>query len=370
MRTARAAAVAVAVVAVAVGAAQRIHAVDELPPDFDELVYLPIAYEYARLLPEHADAIPGFDENREHPPMVKLAFGAAVDVVEPPEPKWDELKVGKPLPASAKGAFGCGRWPNMIAGTAQLALVSIASPLAALLLAVEPYHAKYTSQAMLEAIPGVFALLAVLLVERALRSAGRRRVVLILLAAVALGASAAGKYPYGIVLGLTLLPFVIGGFPRRPLVWAGFVALSLLALIAFDPTFWTGPVARAEEAIAYHWAYSHGEHVTETGLPWYAQVEWLFKAAPLDWHRGVFLTGLVTQALLPLAAVGFPLAWRARRIWAVWALVGMAFLLVWPTKWPQYLLMVLPALAVCAAYAPLAVAAVARRLLPREKPLL
>src|SRR6185503_11864010 len=158
------------VVAVAAGAAQRIHAVDALPPDFDELVYLPIAYEYARRLPEHIEEIPGFKENREHPPMVKLAFGAAVDVVEPPEPDWDALKVGKPMPEAARGAFGCGRWPSMVAGTAQLALVSLVSPLASLLLAIEPYHAKYTSQAMLEAIPGVFALLAVLLVERALRS--------------------------------------------------------------------------------------------------------------------------------------------------------------------------------------------------------
>ncbi len=351
-------ALAIAALAVAAGLAQRACAVASLPPDYDELVYLPVAYQYAERIPGRLDEIPCLDENREHPPMVKLAFAAAIDAADPRQPDWQSLKVGRPLPPEARPAFACGRWPSAVAGTVQLALIAVASPLAAALLAIEPYHAKYTSQAMLEAIPGVFALLAVLLMERALRAAGRRRLALAALAALALGASAAGKYPYGIVGGATLLPFVIAAFPRRPAVWLGFVALSLAALFALDPTFWSGPIARAEEVVGYHWGYAHGQHVSESGLPWYAQLVWLFKAAPLDWHPGVFLTGIVSIVLLPLAAIGFPLAWRRRRVWAVWAVVGLAFLLVWRTKWPQYLLMVLPALAVCAAHAPLTVSAV------------
>jgi hypothetical protein len=356
-------ALGVAAIAVAAGAAQRIHAARALPPDFDEMVYLPLAYEYAARLPERIEEIPGFPENREHPPMVKLVYGAAVDLADPAEPDWETLRVGKPIPDAARPAFASGRWPNVVAGTLQLALVSFASPLAGALLAIEPYHAKYTSQAMLEAIPGVFAILAVLLAGAALR---RRRLVLLAAAAACVGAAAAGKYPYGIVLGLTLLPFVVAGFPRRPAVWLGFVAVALAALLALDPTFWPGPLARAREAVAFHWAYAHGDHVVESGLPWHAQVGWLFKAAPLDWHRGVFLTGVVARALLPLAAIGFPVAWRERRIFAVWALVGMVFLLLWPTKWPQYLLMVLPALAVCAACAPAAIAALAARVRRRR----
>jgi hypothetical protein len=343
---------ALAALALVLGAAQRIHAVRALPPDFDEFTYLPAAFDYAERIPGRLGDIPSYPENREHPPLVKLAYALAVDATDPAEPDWEALKVGRPLPEEARAGFGAGRWVSAAAGLLQLALVALASPLAALLLALEPYHTKYTAQAMLEAIPGVFALLAVLLVEAALRREGRARAWRFALAAACVGASAAGKYPYGLVLGLTLLPFAVRAFPRRPLAWAGFAGGALLALLAFDPTFWPGPVARLQEAVGFHWGYAHSKHVESSGLPWWAQVRWLFQAAPLEWHKGVFATGLPAQLLLPLAAIGFPLAWRERRVFAVWALVGLVFLLLWPTKWPQYLLLVLPALAVCAAEAP------------------
>jgi hypothetical protein len=35
-------------------------------------------------------------------------------------------------------------------------------------------------------------------------------------------------------------------------------------------------------------------------------------------------------------------------VWAVWAAVALVFLVLWPTKWAQYLLLVLPPLSVCA----------------------
>lgn len=352
--------------ALVLGAAQRLHAVRALPPDFDEFVYIPVAYDYAERIPGRLAELPSYPENREHPPLVKLSYALALDALEPAKPDWERLQVGRPLPEQARPAFGVARGVSAVAGMLQLALVSVVSPLGALVLALEPYHAKYTSQAMLEAIPGVFALLAVLLVEAALRREGRARAVRIALAAVAVGASAAGKYPYGLVLGLTLLPFVIRAFPRRPVAWGAFVVGSLLALLALDPTFWPNPVARAGEALGFHWGYAHSKHVVSSGLPWWAQLRWLFTAAPLEWHPGVFATGLTATLLLPVAAIGFPVAWRERRPFAVWAVVGLVFLLLWPTKWPQYLLMVLPALAVCAGEAPRAiVAAVARLRRPR-----
>ncbi len=41
---------------------------------------------------------------------------------------------------------------------------------------------------------------------------------------------------------------------------------------------------------------------------------------------------------------------RLRPIWFVWALVAVAFLLLWPTKWAHYQLLATPPLAMCAAY--------------------
>jgi 4-amino-4-deoxy-L-arabinose transferase-like glycosyltransferase len=78
-------------------------------------------------------------------------------------------------------------------------------------------------------------------------------------------------------------------------------------------------------------------------------------------HPGVFLTGVTSYLLLPLAALGFPRAWRRHSVFAVWALVGVVFLLSWSTKWPHYLLLVLPALAVCAGEAPATLLTLLRR---------
>ncbi|HEX2690222.1 MAG TPA: hypothetical protein VHN14_26585 [Kofleriaceae bacterium] len=49
-------------------------------------------------------------------------------------------------------------------------------------------------------------------------------------------------------------------------------------------------------------------------------------------------------------------------MWACVALVGSVFLLVWSVKWPQYLLVVLTPLSICAAHAPAALVVLVRRL--------
>ena len=53
-------------------------------------------------------------------------------------------------------------------------------------------HIQYTSQAYIEAVPGMFALLALVLWFRARRSQG-------LLSGLALGAAVAGKFLHGLV---------------------------------------------------------------------------------------------------------------------------------------------------------------------------
>jgi 4-amino-4-deoxy-L-arabinose transferase-like glycosyltransferase len=52
--------------------------------------------------------------------------------------------------------------------------------------------------------------------------------------------------------------------------------------------------------------------------------------------------------LAPLAVAGLPWAARRHPVWVVWAGVAVAFLVLWPTKWAQYVLFALPPLAVCA----------------------
>jgi hypothetical protein len=369
---ARAARLGLVLLALALATWQRDRAVRLLPPDFDELDYLPSGFRYAeRMAPGRWGEIPGVTKNSEHPPLVKLTYGVAVKAAGAPEPDWSALRVGSPIPDEARPAFTAGRWASAVPGIVQVGVAAVVHPLAGLLLAVEAYHAKYTAQAYLEGLPGLFFVLAVLLFERATRGA-RGRIArpdpdprLAAGAFALLGAAAAGKYPFGAVGVLALSPLALLAFPRRPLVWLSLAAATLAAFVALDPYLWPDPVGRIWESAAYHFRYGQSEHVKRAGLPWDQQAVWLSEAAPTKWHAGVFPLGAVGVALLPLAAIGFLSTARRRPVWAVQAAVSAGFLLAWPTKWPQYLVLALVPLAVCAAHAPGALSAGVRRLRAR-----
>ena len=346
---------AVGLLAVVTAGWQRARAVERLPPDFDEFSYVPAAYAYAkRAGAGDWKGVATYDYNTEHPPLVKLTYAAALSAAGAPEPDWDALQVGRPIPPAARPAFDATRWPNALAGIAQVALVATVHPAGALLLALDVYHAKYTAQAYLEALPGLFVLLAVLAFERSRRPAGTLggragfSAGGLAVAGALLGLAAGGKYAYG-VTALAFLPFLV----RERAGWRGWLALggaTVAAFVLVNPALWVDPVGRITESVVYHFKYSQSEHVKSSGMPWYAQLEYLMTAKPTEWHKGIFLTPAVSWVLLPLAVLGWWRTWRMRPVFAAWAVVGLAFLLVWPTKWPQYLLLVLPALAVCAGH--------------------
>ena len=350
---------------------QRARAVDRLQPDYDEMPYLYAGYRYAeRMEPGRWDEIADVSFNNEHPPLVKLAYGAAVKATGAPEPDLEHLEAYKPMPEPARPAFLAGRWTSALPGIVQVAITAAVQPLAGLLLALEPHHAKYTSQAYLEAIPGLFLILSIFLFERATRVPGGARrpqpgVRLAVVAFALLGAAAAGKYTYGAVGALALAPLTVLAFPRRPLFWAGLVAVCIAAFVALDPYLWPDPIGRIRASVGFHFAYDESDVVKQAALPWYFQAVWMFKPAAAVSFQEVFPFGVVSLVLLPLAAIGAPLAASRRPVWAWAALVGCVFLLLWPVKWPQYLLVALAPLAICAAHAPAAVITLVRRLRSR-----
>lgn len=374
MLRSRAISLAVVAIVTVVAIWQRARAVDRLQPDYDEMPYLHAGYRYAeRMEPGRWGEIPDVTENHEHPPLVKLAYGVAVKATGAPEPDLENIEAYKPIPDAARPAFGAGRWTSAVPGIAQVAITAVVNPLAGLFLAVEPHHAKYTSQAYLEAIPGLFFLLSLFLFERATRLAGSARrpapsVPLAVAAFALLGAAAAGKYTYGAVGALALGPLTIIAFPRRPLIWAALVAMSMVAFVALDPYLWPDPIGRIGASVGFHFTYGQSAEVKKAALPFYFQAVWLLRWSPTLSFREVFPFGLVSLMLLPLAAIGAPLAARRRPVWACVALVGSVFLLVWPVKWPQYLLVVLPSLCICAAHAPAAVVALVKYLRSRIAP--
>jgi hypothetical protein len=348
-------------------------AVQRLPPDYDEFAYIPAAFRYAeRMVPGRWDEIPDVKDNEEHPPLMKLAYAAVLRETGAAEPEWDRVEVGKPTPPEARPAFTGPRIFSAVTGVLQVLLEALVSPLGALWLALDTYHAKYTAQAYIEGLPGLLAILAVLLFERALRQRQTRGLVPappglepvpLLAAAVMVGLAAAGKYPYGLVLLLVFLPFLVRHGHDRPWLLTGAGAAALVAFLAADPYLWHDTVDRIWNSTAFHFQYTQTEHVKKSALPWWYQFYYLTRSAPARWHPGVFPIGWLDILLLPAAALGVPTAARHRPVWLAWAVVALLFLLAWPTKWPQYTLLARPPLTVLAG---LGLMAVKDRLLGRR----
>jgi arabinogalactan oligomer/maltooligosaccharide transport system permease protein len=117
---------------------------------------------------------------------------------------------------------------------------------------------------------------------------------------------------------------------------AGWVALALVAFVAADPYLWPDPIGRLASSLAYHGGYATSDAVQDTGWPMWQPLVWLAGSVP--WHpSGTFL---VTLDLLvsALALVGVRDLWRRHRVHALWLGIAFLFLVVWPTKWPQYVL--------------------------------
>jgi 4-amino-4-deoxy-L-arabinose transferase-like glycosyltransferase len=267
---ARARLVAVLLVA-ALAALVRWSAVRDLPPDYDELVYLPVGFHYAeRMTAGRWWEIPGFTENPEHPPLGKIAFGAALRATGAAEPAWEALSVGKPLPPEAVPAFRAARRVAAVAGVLQVALTAIAAPAGGAWLALDTYHVKYTAEAMLEGLGGLFALLAVLSFERAIRPRSPSGLLAepreagpgwLIAAAAALALAGASKYAYGLIPGLAMLPFLVRHTRGRPGLRAVFAAVLLGVFVAADPALWHDPLGRLWSSIGHHFSYAVREHV-------------------------------------------------------------------------------------------------------------
>lgn len=347
----------IVVLVAAVAAGVRWKAARDLPPDYDEYDYVRLGERYAeRMTPGRWGELAEVTENAEHPPLVKLVYGVALRVAQAPEPDWQAVEVGKPLPAQARPAYRATRSVSAAAGVAQVALAAAVSPLAGVWLAFDTYHAKYTAQAYLEGVAGLFAFLAVLLFERSLRRRAPQGLLPevsapatgpLLLSAAALALATASKYPFGLVAGLAILPFLMHHTRGRPGLRVAYAAVGLAVFLAADPYLWVHPLDRLWSSVTYHFGYAVGENVRRAGLPWWQPLAWLTRPAPATWHPGIFPVSFLDYALLVAAALAAPVAVVRRPVLAAWAGVGLVFLLVWPTKWPQYTVIVRPALACC-----------------------
>jgi hypothetical protein len=311
----------------------RAWAVSLLPQDYDEPVYLQTAFDYADAIKAgNIQAVIDYPGVREHPALVKLVYA------------FDIVALGKN--ATWTNAFYLSRSVSAFFGTLAVMVVAIlADPLSGGLLAVHTLAVKYDSQVYLEALPHLLSILAVLAF---VRSKPEQRDKWFWLSALALGAATAGKFTYIPVVVMVLAYLAL--FEKKiPLGWLViYAALAVTTFFAFDVTLWHDPLGRILAALSFHSAYSQGAHVLEVGYPWYQPFIWVFTSAPAQWHPDVFFYFGFDGLISILAIAGIKREWQQRRWLVVWLAFGMLFLLLWPTKWPQYSLSITPALCLMA----------------------
>jgi|GEM_PF-247671 len=301
-----------------------------LPTDFDEPVYVNAAFDYARLLRAgDLNGVIDYAGNREHPALVKLLYAGAVLALGPQ--------------AVLERALLAGRALSAVFGVLVTLVVGLAGgPLAALFLATHTLAVKYTSQAYLEALPlltSTGAVLAFVRVPRRADGAPPRLDKWFVLSAAALGVTAAAKFSY---LPVAVVIVYLAAWEKN-LTWRGLLPYLLLAGAVFfvlDPSLWHAPVERLGDELFFHWRYAQGVDVTQAAYPWYQPFIWVATSAASNWHPDVFFYYGFDGFYFLLAVAGLPREWRDRRWLVVWLLAGLAFLLLWPTKWPQYALVV------------------------------
>ena len=328
---------------IAIAWSLRWHAVNQLPVDYDEDDYMRAAQQYAALI--RSNNWMGFlDTNYrpEHPPLEKIAFGLSI-LSAPPEPLTPDRATSAPPDTSLpRNLLHPARTLSAIFGTLEVALLAMVNPLAAFLLGIHAFTIKYTSEVMLESLPALTSLVSVVAYSRWKKKGSGKFNGWLLASGIFLGLTAASKYLY-CVAGIAILAdwaweaFRSRQFRKSILLMVTWGLCAVLVFFIFDPYLWYNPVGKLQESILYHTGYSSSaSEVQNAGYPLWQPLVWL-NMSPYDWHPQAFYFAIDPWITL-LAAFGLAGTWKNQRIYVVWFVVGLFFLLLWPTKWPQYII--------------------------------
>ena len=174
-----------------------------------------------------------------------------------------------------------------------------------------------------------------------LRYRKKNRIAWAVFSAVLLGLTAASKYLYcvaGIAILIDWLVTMVEeqrlkkDFPKI-LLWGG---IAVAGFFAADPYLWPNPIERLKESILFHSAYStSAAEVQDAGFPVWQPFYWLF-STPRVWQPEAIWIAL-DPLITILAVFGMKRQWQKQRVMVIWIAVALTFLLFWPTKWPQYI---------------------------------
>ncbi|GAB4495731.1 MAG: hypothetical protein OHK0052_03990 [Anaerolineales bacterium] len=335
-----------------IGLSLRLRAADLLPTDYDEDDYLRAALEMsAAIQKDDWQALTQLNYRPEHPPLNKLAF--AIPLSQMPAPAIlpaDVATDAGPARDLPQAHLHAARLVSVTFSALTVALTALLNPLAGLLLAVHTYTIKYGAQVMLEALPSFTSLLVISGYAQSKRNIN----AWLLLSAAALGLTAASKYLYclagfGVIADWLWHAHKTEGWNGirtalpKLLLWG---SLAILTFFAANPYLWADPINRLRESVFFHSGYAQSDTVSNAGFPLWQPFVWLTTSVP--WHPGVFLVSLDLLITL-FALAGLRGLWRKQPLMVWWLGVGILFLLIWRTKWPQYIVAITVPLSIAAA---------------------
>ncbi|HEY5983081.1 MAG TPA: hypothetical protein VIU38_06370, partial [Anaerolineales bacterium] len=145
--------------------------------------------------------------------------------------------------------------------------------------------------------------------------------------------------------------------------------LALLMFLVFDPYLWPHPIERLTKSLLFHEAFLDSRLVQMYNYPFWQPLRWLsaFSAHYDLGPRSAFLLDVDTFIFVA-ALIGLPRLLKREPFFFCWLLVGVIFLLVWRTKWPQYTLIILAPFSMAAAHGILALWDLGRRALRARQP--
>jgi len=330
----------------------RANAVQKLSIDYDEDDYMRAGQEYAHLI--RTSNWSGFLETNyrpEHPPLAKIAYGVAFSFL-PERPLVEDVAItAQPARSLPKDLLQAGRREAAGFGTLTSVLLAFVNPLAGLLLATHTFTIKYTSQIMLDGLSALLSLSAVLAYTQYKKS---NRASWLVFSAILLGLAADSKYLHGLVGFAILIDQFIEKREsiaeqkfKHLLPIFGWGLLSLLVFFAANPYLWTDLIGRLQESFTAVTYTVTNSNVESANLPLWQPLVWI-NTSPVIWHGDVFI--FVPDFFIGLfAVVGSVRLWKKDRVYALWLGLSLITLLLWPTKWPQYILILTAPLSLAAA---------------------
>lgn len=306
----------------------RWHVAQMVPLEVDEDNYLSPGVDLRRGLAEgNWRVVTQIKRNFEHPPLVKLLYGATLDQAEldalPQKLRPDSMEA---MPKSLERA----RWQNILGGVLAVLVVALMNPLAGVMLALQSMHVYYTGIAYLDGLPVLFTALMAVCHSHALRHSGRLTGYF-WLAAGWFGLAVACKYPFAWVgVGIIAHALWMRLYSLKQMILWGLAAM--LIFFAANPFLWVNTFERLEAQLTFHGGYAFGRHYSPL-VPW---GQMLFPRGDIRYDEGLLLPWWVDAIIFLLALPGGYLLLRQKSFYGWWLAVGMIFQMLWPTQWIQH----------------------------------